>query len=204
MATAGEMIKVIALHIARSQATVTSFYSVLRKSGMISTRGRGRSAQDLSPLDVARAIIVMMSADSLQQAEAITHLVGQLTHEVFNRSYELLGTITFENALAEIISAKADQHHGRQTQPGPILGDLTSKEIEISVTASHLQALITIEGEEFYFINVSGITPGMTYPDEWEDIPMIDQLVLRAIMEGMAVTRSINDQIITHISSAMP
>ena len=93
MATAGEMIKVIAGAIARPQATVTSYYAVLRKGGMISTTGRGRSAQHLSSLDAARILIVMLSADSLQEGEAITELIGELRHERFNRNMELIGDI---------------------------------------------------------------------------------------------------------------
>lgn len=198
------MIKVIAHNIVRPQSTVTSFYAVLRKTGLISTRGRGRSAQDLSPLDVARALIVMLSADSLQQAEAVTELTGQLTHEVFNLNCELLDKITFEDALAEIIAAKADQHHGRPITPSRVLGDLATKNIEVSVTASNLSALITINGEEFHFIDDSGINPGITYPEEWDGISDVDQLVLRKIMGGMAVTRTIDDGIISRIAKAMP
>lgn len=204
MATAGEMIKVIADAIARPQATVTSYYAVLRKGGLISTTGRGRSAQHLSSLDAARIIIVMLSADSLQEGEAITELVGELQHERFNRNMELIGTIKFEDALAHMIEFHAALTHGRAPPECGFLGDLQSDDVQIRVTATHMRAEIVVEEEEIQFVDTIMENPGMTYPDDWEGISMKDRLINRAILEGMSVTRAVDQQAIKRIAAAMP
>jgi len=198
------MIKVIADAIARPQASVTSYYAVLRKGGLISTTGRGKSAQHLSSLDVARILIVMLSADSLQEGEAVTRLVGELWHEQFDRGLNKLGEIQFEDALAAIIEFNADLLHKRMPPAESILGDLQADEIEIRVTATHLTAEIIVEGREISFIDLSGINPPVAYPDDWDEIPVEDRLVLRAMMEGMSVTRVIDHHVIKRIASAMP
>lgn len=204
MATAGEMIKVIADAIARPQASVTSYYAVLRKGGLISTTGRGKSAQHLSSLDVARILIVMLSADSLQEGEAVTRLVGELWHEQFDRGLNKLGEIQFEDALAAIIEFNADLLHKRMPRGESILGDLQADEIEIRVTATHLTAEIVVGGREISFIDLSGINPPVAHPDDWVEIPVEDRLVLRAMMEGMSVTRVIDHHVIKRIAAAMP
>lgn len=204
MATAGEMIKVIAGAIARPQATVTSYYSVLRKGGLISTTGRGRSAQHLSSLDVARILIVMLSADSLQEGEAIAGLVGELRHERFNRNMELVGEIQFADALAHMIEFNAALLHGRAPPECSLFGDLRSDDVQIRVTATHLRAEIVVDEEEIHFIDMIMDNPGMTYPDDWDGIPMRDRLINRAIMEGMSVTRAIDQLAIKRIAAAMP
>lgn len=204
MATAGEMIKVIADAIARPQATVTSYYAVLRKGGLISTTGRGRSAQHLSSLDAARILIVMLSADSLHEGEAVTRLVGKLRHERFDRGLNLLGEVQFEDALASMIAFKADLLHGRTPRDCSILGDMGANEIEVRVTATHLTAEIVVGGEDISFIDLSGINPPVAYPDDWAEIPMEERLVLRAMMEGMSVTRAIDHSVIKRIAAAMP
>lgn len=204
MATAGEMIKVIAGAIARPQATVTSYYAVLRKGGMISTTGRGRSAQHLSSLDAARILIVMLSADSLQEGEAITELIGELRHERFNRNMELIGDIKFEDALAHMIEFHAALLHGRAPPECSLLGDLQSDDVQIRVTATHMRAEIVVEEEEIQFIDTMMENPGMTYPDDWEGISMKDRLINRAIMDGMSVTRAIDQLAIKRIAAAMP
>lgn len=198
------MIKVIARAVVRPQATITSYYAVLRKAGMISTKGRGRSAQDLSSLDVARAIIVMLSADSLQQGEAITRLVGDLVYELFDRGCNLLGTFRLEDAVADVIAAKAARHHGRKTHPHLLLGDLANSDIELSITATHLSATIRVDGQDFEFIDLFQPCPAITYPDDWDELSMKDALINRSIMEGMAVTRTVNNYIIEQIAEAMP
>lgn len=204
MATARDMIKEIAAAISRPEATVTSYYSVLRKGGLISTTGRGRSAQHLSSLDAARILIVMLSADSLQEGEAITQLVGELRHERFNRNMELVGEIRFEDALAHMIEFNAALLHGRMPPECSLLGDLRSEDVQISVTATHLRAEIVVEEEEIQFIDTIMENPGMTYPEDWEGISMKDRLINRAIMEGMSVTRAVDQQAIKRIAAAMP
>jgi hypothetical protein len=203
MATAGEMIKVIADAIARPQATVTSYYAVLRKGGFISTTGRGRSAQHLSSLDAARILIVMLSADSLQEGEAVTKLVGELRHAQYDRAMNKLGEIQFEDALASIIEFHADLVHGRAPPAGSVLGNLRNT-TEVRVTATHLKAEIVVGGRESFFIDESGINPPIAYPDDWAELPVEDRLVLRAIMEGMSVTRTIDHHILNRIAAAMP
>lgn len=204
MATAGEMIKVIADAIARPQATVTSYYAVLRKGGFISTTGRGRSAQHLSSLDAARILIVMLSADSLQEGEAVTKLIGQLEHGHYDRAMNKLGEIQFEDALASIIEFKADLLRGRAPPSESILGDLRTNEIEVRVTATHLTAEIVVGGDVSFFIDESGINPPIASPDDWAELPVEDRLVLRAIMEGMSVTRTIDHHVLNRIAGAMP
>lgn len=203
MATAGEMIKVIADAIARPQATVTSYYAALRKAGYISTTGRGRSAQDLSALDTARILIVMLSADALNEAEAITDLVGDLAYAVGSEEEGITDWMIFEEAIATVIQYKADRIHSRAPCDTGMLGKLDNKKIEISVTATHLTASIKVNGSPFDFTNFHD-TPPVTYPDEWSEIPMRDRLLLRALFEGMAVTRSIDDLVLRRIAKAMP
>lgn len=204
MATARDMIKQIAGAIGRSEATVTSYYSVLRKAGLISTTGRGRSAQHLSSLDAARILIVMLSADSLQEGEAITQLVGELRHERFDRNMELVGEIRFEDALAHMIEFNAALLHGRTPPECGLLGDLRSEDVQIKVTATHLRAEIVVEEQEIQFIDTIMENPGMTYPEDWEGISMKDRLINRAIMEGMSVTRAVDQPAIKRIAAAMP
>lgn len=205
MATAGEMIKVVAHAIARPHATVTSYYSVLRKAGMISTTGRGRSAQDLSSLDVARILIVMLSADNLQEGAAITELMGNsLCLPWHEDDQEALGSISFEDAIANIIAFRANIAKGRPATAHPLLGDLTQSEITISATPTHLEACIETKTAILPFCGTGSVDTTMTYPDEWHDIPIHERLELRAMMEGMKVTRSINDLMIRIISEKMP
>ena len=198
------MIKVIADAIVRPQATVTSYYAVLRKGGLISTTGRGRSAQHLSSLDAARILIVMLSADSLQEGEAVTQLMGELWHERFDKQLNLIGEIQLEDALAHIIDFKAALLHGREPPECDLLGDLRSNDIEVRLTATHLTAEITVAGEETHFVNLSLDNPSITYPDDWDDIPMEERLIVRATMEGMSVTRAIDQLVIMRIAAAMP
>jgi len=206
MATAGEMIGVIATAIARPQATVTSYYGVLRKGGLISTTGRGRSAQNLSPLDVARVLIVMLSADSLQEGEAVTRLVGQLWHTSFASEDDAKPVLDmeFESALAAIVAFKADQLHGRPLHDDGLLGNLATDEIHVSVTATHLLAEIRVGATTTEFSASSGEDPPVTHPDDWDDIPIRDRLLLRAMMEGMSVTRGIDNHVISKVAAAMP
>lgn len=200
------MIGVIATAIARPRATVTSYYGVLRKGGLISTTGRGRSAQDLSPLDVARVLIVMLSADSLQEGEAVTRLVGQLWHTSFASEDDVkpILDIEFESALAGIVALKADQLHGRSLRDDGLLGNLATDEIQVSVTATHLSAEIRVGAATTEFSASSGEDPPVTHPDDWDDIPIRDRLLLRAMMEGMSVTRSIDNHVISKVAAAMP
>lgn len=204
MATAGEMIKVIADAIARPQATVTSYYAVLRKGGLISTTGRGRSAQHLSVLDVARILIVMLSADSLQEGEAVTRLVGALRHDRMDEDWNSICDLRFEDSLADLIAFKAACFHGRPAHDDGFLGDLKSDDVQVRVTATHLTAAIVVSGEETPFVDLSAGCPPFAYPDDWEEIPMKDRLILRAIMEGMSVTRAIDHSVISRVAAAMP
>ena len=205
MANAGEMLKIVADTIVRPQATVTSYYSVLRKAGMISTTGRGRSAQDLSAVDVARILIVMLSADNLQEGSVITHLMGNCWCQPwYEDDKEDLGSITFEDAIANIITFRANLAKGRPATAHPLLGDLTQSEIVISATPTHLEALIETKNVSLPFFGMGSINPGMTYPDDWHEISIAERLELRAMMEGMKVTRSINDLMIQRISERMP
>ncbi|MNK15293.1 hypothetical protein D3C87_334280 [compost metagenome] len=200
------MIGVIATAIARPRATVTSYYGVLRKGGLISTTGRGRSAQDLSPLDVARVLIVMLAADSLQEGEAVTRLVGQLWHTSFASEEDAKPVldIEFESALAGIIAFKADLLHGRPLRDEGLLGNLATDEIQVSVTATHLSAEIRVGAARTEFSASSGEDPPVTHPDDWDDIPIRDRLLLRAMMEGMSVARSIDNHVISKVATAMP
>lgn len=204
MATAGEMIKVIADAITRPQATVTSYYAVLRKGGLISTTGRGKSAQHLSSLDVARILIVMLSADALQEGEAVTELVGDLEHVLGDHDFNVVYQRRFEDALAHLIKFKAAKVHGRPAQGDDVLGDLDSNDIEIRVTATHLNAQIFVGGRETDFTEPFGRNPGITYPDDWDEIEVIDRLIVRATMGGMSVTRSVDQSVIAKIAAAMP
>ncbi|MFN4041886.1 MAG: hypothetical protein ACK4I0_09510 [Brevundimonas sp.] len=206
MATAGEMIGVIAAAIARPQATVTSYYEVLRKGGLISTTGRGRSAQHLSPLDVARILIVMLSADALQEGDAVTRLVGQLWHTSFTSEddAEPAIDIQFENALARIIAFEADQRRGRSPVDDGLLGNLATHNVQVRVTATHLTAEISFGSVTTEFLASSAESPPVTHPSEWNEIPIRDRLILRAMMEGMSVTRSIDNHVISKVAAAMP
>lgn len=204
MATAGEMIKVIAKAITRPQATVTSYYAVLRKGGLISTTGRGKSAQHLSSLDVARILIVMLSADALQEGEAVTQLVGELEHVLGDHDLNIVYQRRFEDALALLIEFKAAQFHGRPAQGDDVLGDLNSRDIEIRVTATHLTAQIFVDGRETDFTEPGVRDAGVTFPDDWDQIDVLDRLITRALMGGMSVTRSIDHSVIAQVAAAMP
>lgn len=198
------MIGVIANAIARPQATVTSFYGALRKGGLISTTGRGRSAQHLSSLDVARILIVMLSADSLHEGEAVTRLVGDLWHVRGDEGdLEPLQELQFEVALSRLIVFLADIHHGRAIQDDGFLGNLLSGEIGVRVTATHLVAeiIVGLQITEFSSFEES---PAVSYPDDWEGLPMRDRLLLRAMMEGMSVTRGVDHKVLKLIAAAMP
>ncbi|PZT99003.1 MAG: hypothetical protein DI624_06515 [Brevundimonas sp.] len=198
------MISVVAGAIARPQATVTSYYGVLRKGGLISTTGRGRSAQHLSSLDVARILIVMLSADSLQEGEAVTRLVGQLRHDRSDEEFNSICDLKFEGALARLIDFKTARLHGRPTNDEGHLGDLNSDDIQVRVTATHMTAEIIVAGETTQFVDLSGANPPVTYPDDWEEVSIEDRLILRAMMEGMSVTREIDQVVISRVVAAMP
>lgn len=203
MATAGEMTTVIADALSRPQATVRSYYAVLRKAGLISTTGRGKSAQHLSSLDVARILIVMLSADSLQEGPAVTELVGDLEHIQFSRKQEFLGSIRFEDALAHVIEFKAAEFHGRMRPECPLLGDLSSENLQVRVTATHLRGEIIAE-DEFWFQHVETNFPAMVTPDDWDEVSERERILVRSVMEGMSVTRAIDEIAIRVIAGAMP
>lgn len=198
------MITVVASAIARPQATVTSYYGVLRKGGLISTTGRGRSAQHLSSLDVARILIVMLSADSLQEGEAVTRRVGQLRHDRLDEEFNSICDLQFEGVLARLIDFKAARFHGRPTNDESHLGDLNSDDIQVRVTATHMTAEIIVAGQVASFLDLSGANPPVAYPDDWEEVSIEDRLILRAVMEGMSVTREIDDRVISRVAAAMP
>lgn len=204
MATAGEMIGVIARAIARPQATVTSFYAALRKGGLISTTGRGRSAQHLSSLDVARILIVLLSADSLQEGESVTRLVGDLWHlRGGEDDAQPPQELQFEVALSRLIGFLADIHHGRAAQDDEFLGDLRTDEIRVRVTATHLSAEIIV-GSQITEFSSFDETPAVSHPDDWERLQVRDRLLLRATMEGMSVTRGIDHTVLKLVGAAMP
>lgn len=204
MATAGEMIGVIANAIARPQATVTSFYGALRKGGLISTTGRGRSAQHLSPLDVARILIVMLSADSLQEGEAVTRLVGDLWHvRGGDDDPEPPQELQFEVALSRLIEFLANVQRGRTAQDDGFLGDLRSGVIGVRVTATHLTAEIIVGSQVTEFSSFEE-PPPVSHPDDWEGLQVRDRLLLRAMMEGMSVTRGIDHTVLKLVAAAMP
>lgn len=205
MATAGEMIGVIADAIVRPDATVRSFYGVLRKGGLISTTGRGRSAQHLAPLDVARVLIVMLSADALQEGEAVTRLVGGLRHVRLTSKdeWEPAHDIAFEDAVAHVIAMKAEKMKGRPISDDGALGDITSP-VRIRVTATNLSAEIVAQDQTTPFVDLGDSPAGLERPNEWEGVSMEERLLLRAMMGGMSVTREIDDLAIKKIAAAMP
>src|SRR5262249_45073855 len=59
-------------------ATVTSYYRVLRQAGLVTKRGRGRSAAKMSAEDVAKLLITLMGADSLEEAPPVCGVLVQL------------------------------------------------------------------------------------------------------------------------------
>lgn len=204
MATPGLMTKVIADAIARPPSTVTSYYAVLRKGGLISTTGRGKGAQHLSPLDVARILIVMLSADALQEGEAITQLVGALERE---RSYEDAGSavdLRFENALAGLIDFKAKELRRLDPANFSPLGDLRSEAIEVRVTATDLKAEVIVDGLSTWFSAPPYVHFPTIDPRDWQRLPMKERLIHRATIEGMSVTRSIDQLVLYKVACAMP
>jgi len=74
----------------------------------------------------------------------------------------------------------------------------------ISVTATHLKAEIAVGGVLIDFIDLNFDHPPITYPDDWDEIPVKDRLMVRATMEGMSVTRAIDQLAIKRIAAAMP
>lgn len=197
MATAGEMIKVIADVLARPNATVTSYYAALRKAGMISTTGRGRSAQDLSPLDVARILIVMLSADNLQEAAAISHLIGSCTHKPWD---EKSPSITFEHALSLIIAGRADYINGRPTQTHLILGDFVKNSFCAEVNSTRLDANIITKNGYLEFSTPNPSEEIISKIDNYKDV--IYKIHYKN--KGIICSRSITDIMIGRISEKMP
>jgi hypothetical protein len=204
MATAGEMIKVVADAIARPQATVTSYYGVLRKGGLIATTGRGRSAQHLSSLDVARILIVMLSADSLSEGEEITRLVGDLWHIRGGVDDAEPGhQLQFERTLSGLITFLADLSNGRTPEDEGLLGNLRSEKIAVRVTATHLEADIIVDTQVTNFSSFAEAPP-VSNPDDWERLSYRDRLLLRALMDGMSVTRGIDYLVLKRVAAARP
>lgn len=78
MATPGEMIEVTARALLLPEVTVGSYYRAIREEGLVKTGGRGRSAAQVSALDVARLLIAILASELVRDAPRAVGVFGDL------------------------------------------------------------------------------------------------------------------------------
>jgi hypothetical protein len=208
MATAGEMIATVSGALNVPEATVASYYRVLREEGLVTKGGRGPSAPDLSALDAARLLIALMSADSLAEGAAITDLMGNATCDFViggdpddpgSGSFE---SLTFEEALEWLLSQEAEKRGGGPQAPAPfIFAGLDLENIKISVTASTLSAMVSTNESQIQFDFTSNYE--VTDANEWRDMSIRDRLLARSTIARLIVIRQISRAEIRDISMAI-
>ncbi len=194
MAKIGDMTRHVALTLSVLESTATSYVRILNADGLITRGGRGRSAPDMTSRDIARAVIALMAAESLDEVAAITHLVRQAEYvfAVPNEwssgdepsSYDWL-RLTFEDALTDQIEFFSGGAALTGDAVIPFDGDNTS--VEISSTS--LIAAIQVGTETFEF--ASNENEPVSYADDWPDLPARERLVARSLIGGINVRKSI-------------
>jgi len=203
MATAGEMTKIVAEALALPEATVISYQTMLRKAGLMTMGGRGRSAPQMTPLDIARLIIALMGSDALADAVAVVELWGALEYIFADAEHipselddiglaifdDLLGRHNFESAVAELIQANATRRQGKRTASW--FGfKLDGHDLTLNLTASALEASIIVGPFQFQYRRTSE-PANPAPPDEWYTLPAKERLVARAGHPGMRTLRSL-------------
>lgn len=202
--------KLVAAALALPEATVTSYYRVIRDAGVIAKGGRGRSAPHLSALDTSRLVITLMSAEALSEAPEITRLIGNTECQYLegmdpddDPEHPTTGTlesIRFEDALAQLIAFRAVSS---QSVGSPVLGDLGSDALFVRVAATRLTAEIEIDGSTVEFQH--GYDEYVvTDPNDWAGLSIRERLERRPVLEGMKVTREIDYLAIKKIASGLP
>lgn len=180
MATAGRMLSVMAEALNVSDSKVTVYYKALRAKGLISTTGRGRSAQDVKPLDASRLLIAMLSASSIKEAADMSELVG---------GYQLHETdelVLFEEYLARIITNS--EHTYR---------------LSIAITPNELNARVKSENLDLYFSHPEDDICERYHPDDWATMTLKERLILRGTLHGIRETRAIDGYVLSNIASCL-
>lgn len=195
MATAGEIVRRTAQALWLPEATVTSYYRVLREAGQLPTGGRGRSARPMTARDIARLLIGLMASDALAEAAEVTELVCRLRciHFEAGESCPQLASVllsgTFEEAVTLVVASKQAKREGRQSaELARFVGD---SNIEIRVHPTELTAQLCIGVVEATF-HMDHVPAHLTVAHEKAALTLRDRIIARASHTGMQVTRSIN------------
>ena len=207
MATAGQLVGVMARALNLPIATVSSYYRVLREAGLVTKGGRGRSAPQVSARDVARLLITLMSADALSEGAAACELIGETQATVMLS--DVLGdgrgqdvdTISFEEAVIALLNGKAADQSVEMHRLPVSLFWVQPASFSVRVSATSLSAEIVSDDIVLPFSLITDAI--VTDPEDWESLTTRERLIARSVIARMDVTRTITQSEFRDVSLAL-
>jgi hypothetical protein len=204
MATSGEMIRNTAGALSLPQATVTSYFRELQKSGLVAKGGRGRSAGHVSARDVARLLLVLLAADSLADAADALRLISSIA-AYSDTGAKAPDELLLEDAVISILEFLAAQAGGPPPKVFKVPGDLSSGNLVLMVSGTRLEAWVHIDGiVVLQFANFGEMPDLAVPPDLWGEVSISDRLRIRAIMGGIWTIRAVDAVALQRISFSLP
>lgn len=146
MATPGEMIQVAARALLLPEVTVGSYYRAIREEGLVKTGGRGRSAAQVSALDVARLLIAILASELVRDAPEAVGVFGdlrqagsevELVKPIAGDRLGLPGEHRFEEGLVAVLELLSSRRRA-QTAGGEDLVYRFGVDVELSDLQAHL------------------------------------------------------------------
>jgi hypothetical protein len=204
MATSGKMIEVIAAALSLPKARVTSYYSALRKAGLISTTGRGKSAHDLTSIDVARILISMLCSDSIDEVDTLTNIFKDLSFNGDQFDEYSDSQPTLEEAIAYIINAYTN-HYKERTSNGEFIFKIApSSQITLETINDKISSEITIDNKCYHFYYYATEDSTLIHPNNWDKVSKYEKFLARKQLVGMSTKRSVTHFSLKYIAKNMP
>lgn len=198
MATAGEMTNIVAEALALPEATVVSYQTMLRKSGLITIGGRGRSAPQMTPLDVSRLVIAILGAEALAEATAVVELFGALLCQDVQIQSEVpayngrVSNYNLEDAFAMLLKCHLAAQENREADCKWFGLDVREHSHMFSLFPHELFATIKVGPVECYY-QYNFVQAEIIPRNKWPNLPIKDRLIARSYIHGILIRRSIGD-----------
>lgn len=208
MVTSGRMIEIVADALILPTATVTSYHRQLQQERLVTIGGRGRSAAQTTPADVAKLLITMMGSEKLEEARDICELISTTVSLIGtkpdSKEIRLRTTITLVEAIVILlVQLKPRANRKKQLPLLPFLGDVSGDGVVLDVYPSTLEAHITAGLGSLGFHSLEKPYPEID-PNEWFSLPVRERLLAKAQVGGMLTMRSIDRTALIRLTAALP
>ncbi len=182
--TPGELVEVTADALRLPKVTVGAYYRLLREAGLITKGGRGRSAAELTPSDVATLLIAIMASETAVGSPERTRRFGdfQLLSQNTGQS-ACLQAAAKDSFIDAFISLIIHTHkNGNDSQ-------------KIDLTISPSEEFATILSTNGYLLFCDRSIEKIDYIDRLFD----GQIIYKRM--GLRVLKSITESVIAKISA---